>query len=623
MTPKKKILVSTNYHKTYTGFGKNCKNILSHLFRSGKYEIVEFANGVVQGHPDLELSPWKVIGSIPADQAFLDKIKGDGGLARIANYGHFAIDAAIESEKPDIFLGIEDIWAFNGYWNRPWWNKINCMVWTTLDSLPLLPESVKMAKECQNYFVWASFAEKAMASAGHPHVKTLHGSLVGDNFKKLSDSNRADLKKTFGLSDNFVIGFVFRNQLRKSVPNLLDGYKLFSQRNPTAKAKLLLHTNWKEGWDIVRSCAERSIDLSNILTTYSCSKCKNYAVHNFVGHDADCPYCKAKKSFNTVSIDCGVNEAQLNEIYNMMDVYCHPFTSGGQEIPIQEAKLCELVTLVTNYSCGEDMCSEESGGIPLKWNKYEEPVTQFIKASTDEASICESLEKVLRMSEEERAAAGKLSRQYILDNYSIDVIGPRLESIFDAMPPIPEAQKTFKKPEPSEFSPNYDLEAKEFVEDVFKSLFGTVPKNEEVSEWIKKIEGGETKEEVFKHLFQISSRQNIKLKEALDPKDKGRVGIAINGDSFIGLAASYFIKSIKEMYPDWSLYCFAAPQIIPIFEHLPEIKAVFPFNDSLLNSSLTEGSGDNEGYFDVFYTLPIDDLIAQKYSHNCKDVSCI
>ena len=39
-----------------------------------------------------------------------------------------------------------------------------------------------------------------------------------------------------------------------------------------------------------------------------------------------------------------------------MDVYCHPFTSGGQELPIQEAKAAGLITLVTEYSCGTDSC---------------------------------------------------------------------------------------------------------------------------------------------------------------------------------------------------------------------------------------------------------------------------
>ena len=39
--------------------------------------------------------------------------------------------------------------------------------------------------------------------------------------------------------DEFIIGFVFRNQLRKSVPNLLEGYKLFIEKNP--KSKLFMY----------------------------------------------------------------------------------------------------------------------------------------------------------------------------------------------------------------------------------------------------------------------------------------------------------------------------------------------------------------------------------------------
>ena len=55
------------------------------------------------------------------------------------------IDKIIEEEKPDVYIGIEDIWAFNEYTKKAWWNKINCMIWTTLDSLPILPEAEKMA----------------------------------------------------------------------------------------------------------------------------------------------------------------------------------------------------------------------------------------------------------------------------------------------------------------------------------------------------------------------------------------------------------------------------------------------------------------------------------------------
>ena len=118
-----------------------------------------------------------------------------------------------------------------------------------------------------------------------------------------------------------------------------------------------------------------------------------------------------KGSQETSNVKHGVTESQLNLIYNLMDVYCHPFTSGGQEIPIQEAKLTELITLNTNYSCGEDSCTEESGGFPLDWAEYREPGTQFIKASTLPESICAQIEKVFNMSPEQRGVLGKKSKK--------------------------------------------------------------------------------------------------------------------------------------------------------------------------------------------------------------------
>ena len=93
-----------------------------------------------------------------------------------------------------------------------------------------------------------------------------------------------------------------------------------------------------------------------------------------------------------------------------MDVYCHPFTSGGQEIPIQEAKLTELITLVTNYSCGEDTSTLESGSFPLDWSEYREHGTQFIKASTSPFSIAKQLSKVFKMKPQKKSDMGKRGR---------------------------------------------------------------------------------------------------------------------------------------------------------------------------------------------------------------------
>jgi len=162
---------------------------------------------------------------------------------------------------------------------------------------------------------------------------------------------------------------------------------LFLTNNPKSKAKLLLHTSWNEGWDILKLIKEKEIDQRNILTTYVCSNCNCYHIKPFSTHVIHCDSCRTQNACETTNVKNGVTEEQLNEIYNLMDVYCHPFTSGGQEIPVQEAKLTELITLVTNYSCGEDSCTKESGGLPLEWAEYREPGTQFIKASTLPNSI--------------------------------------------------------------------------------------------------------------------------------------------------------------------------------------------------------------------------------------------
>ena len=182
MSRKKKILFHSNHCKAFTGFGKNSKNILKHLQSTGKYEIIEAANGFPKSHTPLSKMPWKCIGTLPNDQSKIKELNKDPNLARAAAYGAETIDEIIKEIKPDIYIGAEDIWAFNEYWNRKWWNKINCMIWTTLDSEPILPLAVSAASHIKHYYGWASFAEREMKKLGHDHFKTLHGAVDPKNF---------------------------------------------------------------------------------------------------------------------------------------------------------------------------------------------------------------------------------------------------------------------------------------------------------------------------------------------------------------------------------------------------------------------------------------------------------
>lgn len=606
----KKILFHSNHSKAFTGFGKNAKNILRHLYSTGKYEIVEFANGFQWSNPKLKKMPWKTYGSLPDDPALIQQLNSDPQLGRAAGYGANMIDKIIEQEKPDIYIGAEDIWAFSGYTDKKWWNKINCMIWTTLDSLPILPDAVSKASAIKNYYVWASFAEKALHELGHNHVKTLHGSIDCSTFFKMKEEDRRNLRVSNNIDPNsYIIGFVFRNQLRKSVPNILEGFKMFINQEPNSNAKLLLHTHWAEGWDIPRILEEKKINPNLVLTTYFCNDCGSYEVRPFSGQGQQCRSC-GSKNLNTTNTTHGVSETQLNEIYNLMDVYCHPFTSGGQEIPIQEAKLTELITLVTDYSCGTDSCSPQSGGVPLEWSEYREPGTQFIKASTYASSISKNLKKVFKMKLDKKLSQGKKSREYVLDNYDTSKIGAKLEEIIDKMPKVSWDFNFSLLKHNESYTPPEIKEDLDWVLDIYNNILNrTVDERDSgVQHWLQRLSSDMKRPDVLEYFRSVAQKENnesnkIELKDFFEDNGKKKALMISSSDMTTIFAATSLFESFHDTYPDTDLYFACHPQFHNILNGNNYVKKVIPYHNSMEDEFLMIGRGAHNGYVDYHINL--------------------
>jgi len=555
---KLKVLVHSNQSRLITGFGKNAKNILLALYKDPDIEVIEAGNGSKFGS-DL-LTPWKSYGTHPTNPNILQAIQGDHPKERMASYGFYTIDEIVEECQPDVYLGIEDIWAFTDYHKKPWWNNINKILWTTLDSLPILDQALQMEPHCDKMLVWASFAEKAMKELGHENVETLHGAVDYNHFKPLE--NREKIRERFSINDNYVIGYVFKNQLRKSVPNLLQGFKIFKEENPKVKTKLLLHTDWGErGWDIPRYVKEMKLDPKDVLATYLCHNCDYYSVSFYQGEDLDCPNCKKEKIFKTKTSAKGVGEKELNEIYNCMDVYCHPFTSGGQELPIQEAKSAGLITLVTEYSCGTDSCYEHQGGIPLKWNEYREPQTQFIKASTCPNDIATQLKRVYQMDEIEKLALSLRSIKYVKEKFSVDNTVKELKRILFNL----------KKPDP------------------------------------KEQEKDETQERLM--LEDVLGDEGVEKRIAIVlPESAGDI-----------LILNSLMQNLKSLYPDKNIYVFTKPEYYQMIEDNPNVHRILPYQPTLENLLYLEGRGEHQGYFEMAFLPNIGTQRHLNYLHNGKD----
>jgi len=545
-----------------TGFGKNMKNILLSLYRDPDIEVIEAANGVPYGR-DIN-TPWESYGTYPSDPKTLKVIEKEPAKKRAAQYGFYTIDKIVEKVNPDVFLGIEDIWAFREYEKKPWWNKTKKIIWTTLDSLPILQQAIDTEPKCDQMLVWASFAEEAMKKLGHETVETVHGAVDYSHFKPLE--NRDDLRNLHGLSDNFVIGFVFKNQLRKSVPNILEGFKKFKSKNPEVKAKLLLHTDWGEkqhGWDIPRYLKEKDLEDGSVLSTYVCHKCDDYFIQPYSGEDKNCSSCGSEKSVKTKNSGKGVGEKELNEIYNMMDVYCHPFTSGGQELPIQEAKAAGLITLVTDYSCGTDSAYEHQGGLHLAWNEYREPSTQFIKATTCPDSICERLQQVYEMDEESKSKLIDAGMKYVQENFSVENTVEKLKN----------------------FIKSVELRTSEEEKEEKKSK--------------------ETKASIQDFLKDVPLKDRIAV---VLPRSAGDV-----------LMANSLIENLSELYPDKKIFFVTQPEFYDLINDNPFVHKVIPYSSSFEDLYVLEGRGGHEGLFDMAFLPHCMTQKTYSYNHNGKD----
>jgi hypothetical protein len=220
--------------------------------------------------------------------------------------------------------------------------------------------------------------------------------------------------------------------------------------------------------------------------------------------------------------------------------------------------MTELVTLVTNYSCGEDSSKIECGSFPLDWSEYREPGTQFIKASTYPSSIAKQLKKVWKMSNEKVAQMGKKGRQWTIDNYSTEAVGKNLESILDAMPEV-----------------NYDFD------------------------------------------WDNEEKKKLDLQDLLDDGD--RIAVVMPESAGDVLWINSLIDNLKSLYSSHDIYVFTKPQFNDYIEDHPLVHKVLPYSPEIDNLHFLEGSANHKGFFDMAFLPHYGTQRFHNYHHNGMD----
>ena len=371
------------------------------------------------------------------------------------------------------------------------------------------------------------------------------------------------------------------------------------------------------------------VNEKDVLASYKCRVTNELLILPYAGQDIDNPKDGHKKSLVTVNIRDGVTEEQLNEWYNLLNVYVHAFTSGGQERTIQEAKLAGLITLVTNYSCGEDNCVPEACSIPLSYTNYREGVSNFIKANTNIESIVSGLNKVAKMSKEDVKKMGKGAREWVLNNFSIDVIGAQFEAIIDAAP-LTEYDFDFSVPlkNPLALIPNIEDET-EWLKKMYKDilLMDVSDSDEGLVNWKKQLEMGVPRHKIDEYFRNVAKHENEKINatktKPLELLGKPEERVLLNIPESLG--DCYYVTSLledaRETYRNKYLYVACKDSFrdvfLPLEGHL--IDKVISWQPEFDNSMALE-YGDNKQFQIVLQPhFPTQRMI--NYLHNGEDTN--
>ena len=202
---------------------------------------------------------------------------------------------------------------------------------------------------------------------------------VGDEFYRLPDKEREELKKSFGLGDCFVIISVNRNCIRKQFPTILKAARILSNyqiEDYPGGIRFMLHTNINDNYGYNLNQLRQNYGLSNILFTQS-----------------------------------QTDDENLNKIYNLGD--CFLTTSGGEGfgLTILEAMKCGLPIIAPNYSSMIELVNpKRPAGILINPSMYftTEECTELAMINPEE--VVKSLEQ-LGMNSEEREKYAKQAQE--------------------------------------------------------------------------------------------------------------------------------------------------------------------------------------------------------------------
>jgi len=414
-----------------SGFGRYTKEILTRLHNNPNYEVAEFAAYKSTDNMNKN-TPWKVYPNAVADSHKDAQIYKSNPINQ---FGQWRFDKVVLHFKPDIVFDIRDYWMFSYQELSPLKKYYHWVIAPTIDSVPQKPEWLTTFENADVVLTHTEWAENYLKSLHRPIniMGCVSDSVDSNTFKPITWTKNYH-KAKYGLpTDSIIIGSVMRNQKRKLIAELFSSLRKLIDQTKNNKIYLYLHTSYPEaqGWHIPELLQEYNV-YNNVIFTYYCPSTQKFYPSVYKGPIAPAPD-NSGQNMLFPNVLHGTSNEQLSQIYNLFDIYVQYAICEGLGIPQLEAASCGIPIFAINYSGMEEITTKVNGK-KINFILAKELETGSDRATPDNDHLISEIKKWINLSDDEKDALSKETRNLLVLNYSWDKTASKFIEIFDSLP---------------------------------------------------------------------------------------------------------------------------------------------------------------------------------------------
>jgi glycosyltransferase involved in cell wall biosynthesis len=291
--------------------------------------------------------------------------------------------------KADLLITLKDPWVFSHIHLY----AVNFTPICPIDHSPVSPSITSRLHTAFRILVPTRFAQRELTQAGFGEKTRYIPHGVDCSVYRPLDKSKCK-KIWFFNPDEFVVGIVAMNRVRKQIPRMLRGYKRFLELNPDAKSHLMLWTDVKADTEAYEGAVSMGVaDVSvNLLPEI---------MQLGLGEAVRWPSMDEIKMMGGLPDWAGEDSQCMVTLYNSFDVLL--LCSGGEGfgMPLVEAQAVGTPVITTDYAGGPE---QVGAGLTVPAVDYVIDNTPGVRrALADVDKMAEALTRIMNADREKLA----------------------------------------------------------------------------------------------------------------------------------------------------------------------------------------------------------------------------